>query len=276
MPGIAWVSGEGGTRGLIPTDGEVLFELATGGGPQGEFSVDVGASRLGSSIPEFGVENHPNNPAARPGSSISDYDGIAFPNSQALNEPVWFSAGRPGEARVAVSDVSGDASANAAPDVPEFVDDVVGGGRSVLEFSVENFPNNSPSPTPGESASFQGFGINRGHMGRSFDLVFPTQTAFPEVSGLKIEQDVIEFSPDQAVNPIAIIAPADLNEVDVGHADLLFSESAPGAAGCSVYICGENSPQASPNQSPIPGGATSSCIKSGHNASHLSPCDLIV
>jgi hypothetical protein len=60
---------------------------------------------------------------------------------------------------------------------------------------------------PGESVSFQGFGIDRGHMGRSFDLVFPTQTAFPEVSGLKIERDVIEFSPDQAVSVIAIIAP---------------------------------------------------------------------
>jgi hypothetical protein len=69
-------------------------------------------------------------------------------------------------------------------------------------------------------------------MGRSFDLVFPTQTAIREVSGLKIEHDVIDFSPDQAVNVIAIIAPADLNEVDVGHADLLFSESARATATC--------------------------------------------
>src|SRR4029077_16762056 len=91
-------------------------------------------------------------------------------------------------------------------------------GGGVLDLSVKNFPNNSPSPAPGESASFQGFVIDHGHMGRSFDLVFPTQTAFPEVSGLKIEQDVIELSPDQAVSVIAIIAPVDLNEVDVGHA----------------------------------------------------------
>ena len=49
-----------------------------------------------------------------------------------------------------------------------------------------------------------------------------------------------------SVGVIAIIAPADLNEVDVGHADLLFSENAPSGAGCSVYICGQNSPQASP------------------------------
>jgi hypothetical protein len=135
---------------------------------------------------------------------------------------------------------------HAATDVLDELSETAGGGVSVLEFSVENFPNNSPSPAPGESVSFQGFGIDRGHMGRSFDLVFPTQTAFPEVSGLKIEQDVIELSPDQAVSVIAIIAPVDLNEVDVGHADLLFSENAPGGAGCSVYICGQNSPQASP------------------------------
>jgi hypothetical protein len=102
----------------------------------------------------------------------------------------------------------------------------------VLEFSVENFPNNSPSLAP-----LEGFGIDHEHMGRSFDLVFQTQTAIREVSGLKIEHDVIDFSPDQAVNVIAIIAPAHLNEVDVGHADLLFSESAPGGAGSSVYIC---------------------------------------
>ena len=89
--------------------------------------------------------------------------------------------------------------------------ETAGGGVSVLEFSVENFPNNSPSPAPGESVSFQGFGIDRGHMAGSFDLVFPTQTAFPKVSGLKIEHDVIEFSPDQAVSVIAIIAPVDLN-----------------------------------------------------------------
>jgi len=135
---------------------------------------------------------------------------------------------------------------HAATGVLDELSETAGGGVSVLEFSVENFPNNSPSPAPGESVSFQGFGIDRGHMGRSFDLVFPTQTAFPEVSGLKIEQDVIELSPDQAVSVIAIIAPVDLNEVDVGHADLLFSKNAPGGAGCSVYICGQNSPQASP------------------------------
>jgi hypothetical protein len=51
----------------------------------------------------------------------------------------------------------------------------------VLEFSVENFPNNSPSLAP-----LEGFGIDHEHMGRSFDLVFPTQTAIREVSGLKI------------------------------------------------------------------------------------------
>ena len=48
-----------------------------------------------TSILEFAVENHPNNPAARPGSSISHYEGIVSRNSLAFNEPVWIS-GRPG------------------------------------------------------------------------------------------------------------------------------------------------------------------------------------
>jgi hypothetical protein len=33
--------------------------------------------------------------------------------------------------------------------------------------------------------------------GGSFDLVFPTQTAIKEVSGLKVEHAVVDFSPDQ-------------------------------------------------------------------------------
>jgi hypothetical protein len=135
-------------------------------------------------------------------------------------------------------------------------------GRSVLEFSVENFPNNSPSLAP-----LEGFGIDHEHMGRSFDLVFPTQTAIREVSGLKIEHDVIDFSPDQAVNVIAIIAPADLNEVDVGHADLLFSESAPGGAGSSVYICGKNSPPASPEPVTHAGWGPWEVVLGGHSSS---------
>jgi hypothetical protein len=53
--------------------------------------------------------------------------------------------------------------------VPEFVDDVVGpstsGGTSVLEFSVENFPNNSSG-----DGSFHGFGIDRGHLGFLYDF----------------------------------------------------------------------------------------------------------
>jgi hypothetical protein len=110
-PGIAWVSGRGGTRGLIPTDGELVFELATGGGPQGELSIAVDDSRLGTSILEFSVENHPNNPshpgdnggpeegitfvfgklaidAAWPGSSISHWEGVAFPPSNDSPESV--------------------------------------------------------------------------------------------------------------------------------------------------------------------------------------------
>jgi hypothetical protein len=71
-------------------------------------------------------------------------------------------------------------SGDAVPDVAEYVDDVVGGdasrqlGRfthsvsenaegdtSILEFSVENFPNGSS----------HGYGLDRGHMARSFDVI---------------------------------------------------------------------------------------------------------
>ena len=76
-PGIAWVSGCGGTRGLIPNDGDLVFELATKGGPQGEFSLEVGPSRLGTSILEFAVENHPNNPSHSPGDEGPE-ESIAF------------------------------------------------------------------------------------------------------------------------------------------------------------------------------------------------------
>jgi hypothetical protein len=63
-----------------------------------------------------------------------------------LNEPVWFS-GRPSE------------GLNHNDGVPEFVDDAVGGGTSVLDFAVENFPNNSSG-----DGSFHGFSLDRGHL----------------------------------------------------------------------------------------------------------------
>jgi hypothetical protein len=62
-------------------------------------------------------------------------------------------------------------------------------GRSVLEFSVENFPNNSPSPAPVE-----GFGLDRGHMGSSFDLVFPAQTTFPQRDGNAVATESLEIA----------------------------------------------------------------------------------
>jgi hypothetical protein len=78
-------------------------------------------------------------------------EGVMAP----LNEPVWFS-GRPGEGLIHEDPIV----------VPEFVDDAVGGGTSVLEFAVENFPNNSSG-----DGSFHGYGLDRGHMARSFDQV---------------------------------------------------------------------------------------------------------
>jgi hypothetical protein len=40
--------------------------------------------------------------------------------------------------------------------------------------------NSSPSASPAPGESVHGFGLDRGHMGSSFDLVFPPQTAFPQ------------------------------------------------------------------------------------------------
>jgi len=67
--------------------------------------------------------------------------------------------------------------------------ETAGGGVSVLEFSVENFPNNSPSPAPVE-----GFGLDRGHMGSSFDLVFPAQTTFPQRDGNAVATESLEIA----------------------------------------------------------------------------------
>jgi hypothetical protein len=88
------------------------------------------------------------------------------------------------------------------PDVPELVDDVVG-----------------PAASPAGS----------------FDLIFPTQTAFPEVSGLKIEQDVIEFSPDQAVTWTAIaMAESGGQQTNVPLGDLVFEST--GGGGRSTVL----------------------------------------
>ena len=60
----------------------------------------------------------------------------------------------------------------------------------------------------------------------------------------------------------------ELNEVDVGHADLLFSENAPGGAGCSAYICGQNSPQVSPEPVTYTGGHFELVLE-GHSDANL-------
>jgi hypothetical protein len=64
-----------------------------------------------------------------------------------------------------------------------------------VTFTATVSPNSPPaSPEPVTHAGDLVFDSTGGG---SFDLVFPTQTAFKEVSGLKIEQAVIDFSPDQ-------------------------------------------------------------------------------
>jgi hypothetical protein len=60
------------------------------------------------------------------------------------------------------------ATGNDNPDVLIFVDDSVGGGISILEFSVENFPNGSSG-----DGSFHGYGIDRGHLSSQFDRIQP-------------------------------------------------------------------------------------------------------
>jgi hypothetical protein len=54
-------------------------------------------------------------------------------------------------------------------------------------------PTEDLTPHDGDLV-FESTGGGGRSTGSSFDLVFPAQTTFPEVSGLKIEYDVIEFS----------------------------------------------------------------------------------
>src|SRR5262245_22938417 len=61
-------------------------------------------------------------------------------------------------------------------------------GTSILEFSVENFSNNSADPAP------PGFGIDRGHMASSFELTFATQTTFPQRDGNAVATESLEIA----------------------------------------------------------------------------------
>ena len=61
-------------------------------------------------------------------------------------------------------------------------------GASIIEFSVENFPNNSPDPAP------DGFGIDRGHMAGSFELTFATQTTVPQRGGNAVATESLEIA----------------------------------------------------------------------------------
>jgi hypothetical protein len=61
-------------------------------------------------------------------------------------------------------------------------------GTSILEFSVENFPNNAPDPAP------DGFGIDRGHMAGSFELTFATQTTSPQRGGNAVATESLEIA----------------------------------------------------------------------------------
>ena len=88
------------------------------------------------------------------------------------------------------------------PDTGDDTSSCTSGSLSVLlafgepvTFTATVSPNSPPaSPEPVTHAGDLVFDSTGGG---SFDLVFPTQTAIKEVSGLKIEQAVIDFSPDQ-------------------------------------------------------------------------------
>jgi hypothetical protein len=129
---------------------------------------------------------------------------------------------------------------NLDPYVLTSVDHVVGGGRSILEFSVENHPNN-PGQSPGEyqeckvtkladapeindevlvfsheegandsiwidigapttgtgygnPSPFQINSAGADDMGRSFDLVFATQTAVPQREGNAVATESLEIA----------------------------------------------------------------------------------
>ena len=85
---------------------------------------------------------------------------------------------------------------------------------------------------------------------------------------------VLEFSIENHPNN-----PSHGNDVEVGHADLLFSGDAPGGAGCSEAICGTNSPVTSSAPLESRGyaaGYFASEIESNHSASHLSLYDLVL
>lgn len=61
-------------------------------------------------------------------------------------------------------------------------------GTSILEFSVENFPNNSQDPAP------DGFGIDRDHMAGSFQLTFAAQTTCPQRGGNAVATESLEIA----------------------------------------------------------------------------------
>jgi hypothetical protein len=243
VPGIAWVSGDGGTRygdqspapflasGDPGIEEQVYSKTLT-------FTLSTTTPGLdGTSIPAWYL----NQSNSEPGHRLF-VGNLSYHHSDPL-EPdglVNYSSGDTLTHQYVVTSIAHAATDNDNPDVLIFVDDVVGGdasrqlgrfvhtvnendvydevdvggqfyaresaGVSVLEFSVENFPNNSPSPTP-----VAGFGLDRGHMGSSFDLVFVAQTTFPQRDGNAIATESLviahegfqgDWFPTETIRPV--------------------------------------------------------------------------
>ena len=174
------------TESLIPNDGDLIFDATTGEG---------GRSPAETVLPY--IEQR-----ADPDTIYRDAGVVTTPDH------ADFTLGSPEENDGSMGETVG-VIAIIAPTDNDY------GGHSVLEFSIENHPNN----------------------------------------------------------------PSHSNDVDVGHANLLFSGDAPGGAGCSEAICGTNSPTTSSAPVESRGYAAGHFaleIESNHGASHLSLYDLIV
>jgi hypothetical protein len=193
--GIAWVSGDGGTRG--PGNDTVLIHNLTGvNGPPAQLGpVPFGEEATLGSLPVPGPASP--EPVTHTGGHFelvleghSDanlvFDSTGGGRSTVLLPYIEQHGGEADDGGFVIDWTTGDGPKGGdTVGVLAIITPTEYGG-SVLEFSVENFPNNSPGPTP-----VAGFGLDRGHMGSSFDLVFVAQTIFPQRDGNAVATETL-------------------------------------------------------------------------------------
>jgi hypothetical protein len=120
--------------------------------------------------------------------SFVNFDG----NSQPIGQPVTFTA--------TVSNLAGlDGVFVASGDVDGVQNNlkqiaVAFHALDAGECSVDICAQNSPLTSSASGESVYGFGLDRGHMGSSFDLVFPTQTAFPQRESNAVATESLEIA----------------------------------------------------------------------------------